>query len=63
MLLEAPPPPTPKAATVLTAARPFAPVSGAAPCVAARAWEMRVSEGSRRVVTPPQKASPTTRWC
>jgi hypothetical protein len=63
MLLEAPPPPTPKAAAVLAAARLFAPVSGAAPCVAARAREMRVSEGSRRVVTPPLKASPTNRWC
>jgi hypothetical protein len=63
MVLEAPPPPTPEAAAVLTAARPFAPVSGAAPCVAARARMMWVGERSRRVVTPPLKASPTTGWC
>jgi hypothetical protein len=63
MLLEAPPPPAPKAAAVLAASRPFAPVSGAPPCVASRASKMWMGKGSRGVVTPPLKASPTTRWC
>jgi hypothetical protein len=62
-MLEAPPSPSPEAAAVLTAARPFAPVAGAAPCVAARAGVLGECEGSQRVVASPLVASPASGWC